>query len=278
MSRIIGWLYATGVCVLVLGGVAVVLALTAGHSQARLPVWMCGVGAVLLLPEVLRKGQQVRNQRTEAKRLHQDARMQRAASLAADEQARRTEAQSSFDRFVAEASDALTPLPAPPTRRLSLAMGEHCYAWAESAAHVTTRKPLPASHLVRPADRPHDRTIDRPTVRIDAGIRYEIDAGQRNPLADHTERIADRGALGVTNRRIVFDGAREMLNIPLEKILQVHLDGNRIILLVQQQFHPVIFYVGDRYRAPVMAAAIFRLAQETQEAKPAEVAVDGDRR
>ena len=258
---------------LVLGGVAVVLALTAGHSQARLPVWMCGVGAALLFPEVLRKGQQIRRRRREAKRLRQDAGAQRAARLAAEEQAQRAEAQASFDRFVTEAGDTLTPLPEPPARRLSLAAGEHCYAWAESAAHVTTRKPLPVSHADRPAESP----IVRPIVRIDAGIRYEIDAGQRNPLADHTERIADRGALAVTNRRIVFDGARETLNIPLEKILQVHLDGNRIILLVQQQFHPVIFYVGDRYQAPVMAAAIFRLAQGMQEAKPAEVAADGGR-
>lgn len=250
---------------LVLGGVAVVLALTAGRSQAKLPVWMCAAGAVLLAPELLRKGRQVRQRRAEAMRLRQDAKAQRAAALAAAEQSRRTAAQASFDRFVAAADEALTPLPALPRRHLALAAGEQCFAWAESAAHVTTRKPLPVSHA------------NRPIVRIDAGLRYEIDAGPRNPLADHTERISDRGALGVTNRRIVFDGAREMLNIPLEKILQVHLDGNRIILLVQQQFHPVIFYVADRYQAPVVAAAIFRLARVRQEAAQPVDAVDAGR-
>lgn len=255
MSRIFGWLYAAGVFTLVLSGAAVVLTLTAGHSQADLPLWMCGAGSVLVIPEVLRKSRQVRQRRLEAARLRREAQQQRAAALAAAEQARRAAAQASFDRFVAEAAEAeVAPMPLPPAfhRRISLAAGEQCFAWADSAAHITTRKPLPASRA------------DRPIVRIDTGMRYEIEAGARNPLADLTERTADHGSLCVTNRRIVFDGARETLNIPLEKILQVHLDGNRIILLVQQQFHPVIFHVGDRYQAPVMAAAIFRLAQQAE--------------
>lgn len=239
------------------------LALTAGRSQAQLPIWMCGIGAALLIPELLRKGWQLRLQRAEAIHQRQQARAQRAAALAEAEHARRIAAQASFDHFVADIHAPLTPLPGPPNRRISLTVGEQCFAGAASAAHITTRKPNPAS---RP---------DRPIVRIDAGMRYEIEAGPRNPLTDLTERMADRGVLCVTNRRVIFDGARERLNIHLEKILQVHLDGNRIILLVQDQVHPVIFHVGERYQAPVMAAAIFRLSRLAREADEAAAAATG---
>jgi hypothetical protein len=260
MSRIFGWLYATGVIILLLGGGAVVLALTAGHSQAQLPIWMCGIGAALLIPEVLRKSRQLRLRRAEAINQRQQARAQRAAALTEAEHARRIAAQTNFNRFVADTDVPLTPLPELPHRRISLTAGEQCFAGAASAAHITTRKPIPAAHS------------DRSIVRIDAGMRYEIEAGPRNPLTDLTERMADRGVLCVTNRRVIFDGARERLNIHLEKILQVHLDGNRIILLVQDQVHPVIFHVGERYQAPVMAAAIFRLSRPAREADEAAAA------
>ena len=263
MSRIFGLLYAIGVFVFVAGGIATVATLTTGHSETTMPIRLCMIGAALLIPEALRKWKLFRERRLEEARLRAEAAAQRKSQMEAAEQVRRNAAQSAFDLFVGEAEPLVFPRLHADARRIALQPGEDCCALTEAAEHVTTRKHAPVSREKRPA------------LQLKRGVRYQISGDRGNPLADVSERVTDRGALYVTNRRIVFDGARETLNVPLEKILQVHLDGDRIILLVQHQLHPVIFHVSERYQAPVIAAASFRMSERFRGDREQEATASG---
>lgn len=260
MSRLFGVLYAIGILVMLAGAIGTVATLTIGQTQATLPIRLCLAGSLLLLPEVIRKWRAWKKRLAEQVRERQQEAAQRKQQAEQTEQARRNNAQSAFNLFLGEAEPLVFPCLNAQVKRVSLQPGEECCVLTQAAEHVTTRRTSPV------------KRGDRVSIRLRRGMQYEIEGYRGNPLADVSERVTGHGALYVTNHRVVFDGSRETLTIPMKKIQEVHLDGDRIILFVEQHLHPVIFHISERYRAPVLAAAMFRMAERQRGSGRAEAA------
>ncbi len=79
-------------------------------------------------------------------------------------------------------------------------------------------------------------------------------------MKEQFETVADVGSVCVTNKRFIFAGTKEVTSVPITKIADVHLEGARVIVIVENRVNPMVVGITQPYWAPVIAAAAQRMA------------------
>jgi len=184
------------------------------------------------------------------------ARAERTAERRRAEEARqradevlRSHAQDLFELFV---SDTARPLPNLTTdvQGVILKTDESCCALSSNAQHIVTRNKtryVGASQGV--------------SIRIAKGVRYHVSGYRGHPVTEQYEAVEDSGSVYVTNKRFIFAGSKEVTTVPVAKIADVHLEGARVVVVVENRVNPLVVGITQPYWAPVIAAATHRAAQ-----------------
>jgi hypothetical protein len=175
------------------------------------------------------------------------ARAQRRAEREAAELALRTQAQQLFELFAS--GNGTLPNVTNDVQGVILKGGETCCALSRNAQHIVSRtktRYVGGSQGV--------------SIRIMKGVRYHVGAYRGHPVKEEFETIADVGSIYVTNKRFIFAGTKEVTSVPITKIADVHLEGARVIVIVENRVNPLIVGVTQPYWAPVIAAAAQRMA------------------
>ena len=81
------------------------------------------------------------------------------------------------------------------------------------------------------------------------------------PVTEQFEVVADSGSVYVTNQRFIFAGSKEVTAVPVPKIADVHLNGARVIVIVENKANPPVVGITQPYWAPMIAAAVHCAAQ-----------------
>lgn len=165
------------------------------------------------------------------------------------------EAQAQFDLF---ASGENRPLPdlTGNVHGVILKSDETCCALSMNAQHIVSRRKtryVGGSQGV--------------SIRVAKGVRYHVGAFRGGPVTEEHEAVADTGSVYVTNKRFIFAGGKEVTSVPAPKIADVHLEGARVIVIVENRVNPTIIGITQPYWAPVIAAAAQRMAQQASTSK-----------
>jgi len=102
------------------------------------------------------------------------------------------------------------------------------------------------------------------SVRIMRGVSLRSGRFAGQPVTTVSPEVADYGTIFVTDRRILFAGAREVLEIPLKKLADVRAEVGRLEILVANRPNPLEFQLSEAYRAPVIAGAAKLMAGVAQ--------------
>ena len=176
------------------------------------------------------------------------ARAQRAADREAAELALRTEAQNLFELFTSD--DGTLPNVTHDVQGVILRGGETCCALSRNAQHIVSRT---KTHYVGGSQ--------GVSIRIMKGVRYHVGAYRGHPVKEEFETVADVGSVYITNKRFIFAGNKEVTTVPITKVADVHLEGARVIVIVENRVSPLIIGITQRYWAPIIAAAAQRMAR-----------------
>ncbi len=175
------------------------------------------------------------------------ARAQKQAEREAAELALRTQAQNLFELF--SSGDGTVPNVTSDVQGVILKGGETCCALSRNAQHIVSRtktRYVGGSQGV--------------SIRMMKGVRYHVGSYRGHPVKEEFETIADVGAVYVTNKRFIFAGTKEVTSVPIAKIADVHLEGARVVVIVENKVNPMIVGITQPYWAPVIAAAAQRMA------------------
>jgi len=184
------------------------------------------------------------------------ARAERAAERQRAEEARqradealRAHAQSLFELFV---SNDARPLPNLTTdvQGVILKGDETCCALSTNAQHIVTRNKTRYVGVSQGV-----------SIRIAKGVRYHVSGYRGHPVTEQYETVSDLGSVYVTNKRFIFAGSKEVTTVPAAKIADVHLEGARVVVVVENRVNPLVVGITQPYWAPVIAAATHRTAQ-----------------
>ncbi len=91
------------------------------------------------------------------------------------------------------------------------------------------------------------------SVRIMKGVSVRSGGFAGRPVTTVSEEVGDIGTVFVTDRRVVFAGAREVVEVPLRKLADARAEVGRLELLVANKPNPLEFQFSEAYRAPVIA-------------------------
>jgi hypothetical protein len=175
------------------------------------------------------------------------ARVQKRAEQEAAELALRTQAQNLFELFAS--GDGTLPNVTNDVQGVILKGDETCCALSRNVQHIVSRtktRYVGGSQGV--------------SIRIMKGVRYHVGAYRGHPVKEEFETIADVGSVYVTNKRFIFAGTKEVTSVPIAKIADVHLEGARVVVIVENRANPLVVGVTQPYWAPVIAAAAQRMA------------------
>jgi hypothetical protein len=188
------------------------------------------------------------------------ARVQKAAERQQADEALRTQAQELFELFV---SDDSRPLPnlTDEVEGVILKGDETCYALSRGAQHIVSRT---KTHYVG--------GTQGVSIRIAKGVRYHIGGFSGRPVTEQFEAVADSGSVYVTNKRFIFAGSKEVTTVLATKIADVHLDGAKVIVIVENRVNPMVVGITQPYWAAVIAAAAHRAGQQASGPKMASSA------
>lgn len=182
-------------------------------------------------------------------------RQQAAVERQRAEEALVAQAQALFDLFVSGDGRPLPDL----TREVQgviLKGDETCCALSRGAQHIVSRK---KTRFVG--------GTQGVSIRVAKGVRYHVGGFRGHPVTEESEVIADSGSVYVTNKRFIFAGDKEVTSVPIPKIADVHLDGAKVIVIVENRVNPTVVGITQPYWAPVIAAAAQRMAQQASESK-----------
>lgn len=137
----------------------------------------------------------------------------------------------------------LTPMKDP---RLMLKRGEVAYLQVD------------ASLLKEVIDREWQGRSSGYSFRVVKGVRYHVGAtrGHQVVVGSHSE-VADRGSLWVTSQRAAFIGARQTIDLPHSKLLQVQVYTDGIRFNVSNRKQPPLFKLTPGMGIVVAAATNF---------------------
>jgi len=184
------------------------------------------------------------------------ARADKAAERKRADDESKARAQVAFDLFV---SGDDRPLPDfnSDVQGVILKGDEICRALSRNAKHIVSRK---KTHYVGGSQ--------GVSIRIAKGVRYHVGGFRGQPVTEEFEVVADLGSVYVTNKRFIFAGSKEVTSVPISKIGDVHLDGARVVVIIENRVNPVVIGITEPYWSPVIAAATHRMAQLASESKP----------
>ena len=134
-----------------------------------------------------------------------------------------------------------------------LSESETCVALSRGAQHIEQRK---HTH--------YEGGSTGFSFRIMKGVSFRTSRFAGHPVTTVTEESADYGTIFVTDRRILFAGAREIVEVPLKKLADARADVGRLELLVANRPNPLEFTLSEAYRAPVIAGAAKLMAGASQ--------------
>jgi hypothetical protein len=154
------------------------------------------------------------------------------------EEAMIAQSQALFDLFVSNDGRPLPEL-TQDVQGVILKGDETCCAMSKGAQHIVSRKKtryVGGSHGV--------------SIRIAKGVRYHVGAYRGHPVTEEHEVVADSGSVYVTSKRFIFAGNKEVTSVPVPKIADVHLDGAKIVVIVENRVNPLIVGITQPYWAP----------------------------
>lgn len=98
------------------------------------------------------------------------------------------------------------------------------------------------------------------SLRLTKNVSYRTSSYRGKPQTTVTEIAQDVGPLYVTNQRLVFAGAKEVVSVPLSKVADARAYEDRLIVLVENQSDAYTFRINE-YRAPFLATVTKFMAQ-----------------
>jgi len=102
------------------------------------------------------------------------------------------------------------------------------------------------------------------SVRIMKGVSLRSGGFAGRPVTTVSPELADYGTILVTDRRVLFTGGREVVEIPLKKLADARAEVGRLELLVANRPNPLEFEFSEAYRAPVIAGVAKLMAGAAQ--------------
>ena len=123
-----------------------------------------------------------------------------------------------------------------------LADSETCVALSHGVQHIGSRK---STH--------YEGRSAGVSVRIMKGVSVRSGGFAGRPVTTVSSEIADYGTIFITDQRVVFAGAREVVEVPLRKLADARAEVGRLDLLVANRPNPLEFLLAEAYRAPVIA-------------------------
>ncbi len=198
-------------------------------------------GAAVLFGAVILVRRQVRRARAERERLAAEDEARRQAGLRELDSLSRWTDRKNWPNLNREVSGVI------------LGEAETCVALSTGVAYIELRK---STH--------YEGGSAGVSVRIMRGVSLRSGRFAGRPVRTVTPEVADYGTLFVTDRRVLFAGAREVLEIPLKKLADARAGIGRLELLVANRPNPLEFRLSEAYRAPVIAGAAKLMAGAAQ--------------
>jgi type II secretory pathway pseudopilin PulG len=187
------------------------------------------------------------------------ARRERALKAAQQRQALaalEAQAQAQFDVFVAADEKNLPDLTSE-VQGVILKGDEVCYALSANAHHIVSKT---KTHYVGGSQ--------GVSFRVAKGVRYHVGGYRGHPVTEQFEVVADSGTVYVTSKRLIFAGTKEVTTVPVPKIADVHIEGARVVIIVENRVNPLVVGITQPFWAPVIAAAAHCSAQLFSAQKP----------
>lgn len=95
------------------------------------------------------------------------------------------------------------------------------------------------------------------------GVRYRVAATRGHTVEIGTQlNVADSGLLAVTNKRVVYSGARKTVDIALAKLVNLDAFSDGLIFHVSNRVNAVIFKIAEG--SDVIAAIVNAAAQRLE--------------
>lgn len=91
------------------------------------------------------------------------------------------------------------------------------------------------------------------SVRVMKGVSVRSGGFVGRPVTSVSSEVADHGSIFVTDRRVVFAGAREVVEVPLKKLADARAEIGVLELLVANRVNPLEFRLTEGLRAPYIA-------------------------
>ncbi len=198
-------------------------------------------GAAVLFGAAILVRRQVRRARTERERLAAENEARRQAGQKELESLSRWTDRSNWPNLNREVSGAI------------LGEEETCVALSPGVAYIELRK---KTH--------YEGGSAGFSVRIMRGVSLRSGRFTGRPVTTVTQEVADYGTLFVTDRRVLFAGAREVIEVPLKKLGDARAEVGKLELLVANRPNPLEFQLSEAYRAPVIAGAVRLMAGAAQ--------------
>lgn len=185
------------------------------------------VGVVVLVRK------QIRKSRVERERLAAENEAERQAALKEFESLSKWTDRQNWPNLNQEVSGVI------------LAESETCVALSQGVQHMQLRK---RTHY-------EGRTAGV-SVRVMKGVSIRSGGFAGRPVTTVSEEVGDIGTVFVTDRRVLFAGGREVVEVPLRKLADARAEVGKLELLVANKPNPLEFQFSEAYRAPVIAGIV----------------------
>jgi hypothetical protein len=205
---------------------------------------VAGALAVLVFLVVLVR-KQFGKARTERERL--------VAEYAADDEVKRQAALKEFEALSQWSDQRNWPNLNREATGVILGESEKCVALSRGVQHIQLRK---STH--------YEGRSAGVSFRIMKGVSIRSGRFAGRPVTTVSTEVADAGTILVTDKRVVFAGGHEVVEVPLRKLADVRSTVGTLQLLVANRANPLEFKLAEAYRAPVIAAAVKLMAGVAQ--------------
>ncbi len=98
------------------------------------------------------------------------------------------------------------------------------------------------------------------SIRIAKGVYYRVGGFKGQPVEETHKQVTDRGTLYITNKRIIFVGAKKNVTYPLNSIVNFVKYRDAVQFQKENESRPRYFLIRDPYSIDEIGLILTRLA------------------
>ena len=103
------------------------------------------------------------------------------------------------------------------------------------------------------------------SIRIAKGISYRAGAFEGKPVTENYQSKTDSGILYITNKRIIFNGAKKNISYALDKIIKYTIYKDGIQFIQENETNPKFFEISNVFSIELIDAILLSLLKEKEE-------------